>query len=403
MTDAGEQAMRKAWVILAALTFARMTMGFQFQSVPAVGFALAGEGGMSFAALGALSGAYLLPGIAVALAGGWLAQRVGAARVAFVGLALMTFGGLAGWWITDYQAALFWRSIAGIGAVGPNVMGTKMAADWFEGTSNLPTAMGILVASWPAGIALATLILPFCVNAIGLSATLLIPAILCGFGWLLLACLWQAPQHHPPVTQSATRVRFSGLEWLLVCLAGSIWGIYNVALIGVIAWTPGMLEETGIEAVLAAASTSQIGWAAIFSVAAGGWLATRSRWRDLPALACFLLSAAIVLALPYMGQVAGSFWVMFGVGLVIGPAAATIMTLPIDATRVELRAVAMGIFFALYYAYMGIGPMLFGLLRDFTGFAGAPHLLASCLLLLCVLLWFLFRSLQKSPKDSQPA
>ena len=238
-------------------------------------------------------------------------------------------------------------------------------------------------------------------NAIGLSATLLLPAILCGIGWFLLACIWQAPDQGETVVPPASRARLSGREWLRVCLAGSIWGIYNVALIGVIAWTPGMLEKSGLDPVLAAASTSQIGWAAIISVAAGGWLAARSRWRDLPALACFVMSAVLILALPYMGQLAGAFWVMLAVGLVIGPAAATIMTLPVEAARAELRSVAMGIFFALYYAFMGIGPVLFGLLRDLTGFAGAPHLLATGLLLFCVFLWFVFRVLQHEPKRDE--
>lgn len=383
-----------AWKILAALTFARMTMGFQFQSIPALGFALVEEDSMSFAALGALSGAYLLPGLAVALAGGWLAFRVGAARVAFGGLALMTLGGFCGWWVTDYQASLFWRGLAGIGAVGLNVMATKMAADWFEGRDDLPTAMGVLVSSWPAGIATAALILPFLASAIGLSTTLLLPAILCALGWLVLACVWRSPASEKLPTQSVGRTRLSRLERLRVFLAGSIWGVYNVAFIGVIAWTPGLLESQGIDPVSAGATTSQIGWAAIASVALGGWLASKSRWKDMPALACFILSAVLIGALPYMGLFAGSVWAMLLVGLIIGPAAATIMTLPVEAARPELRALAMGIFFALYYALMGVGPMFFGVLRDTTGFAGAPHLFASCLLLICLPIWYGFRNLQ---------
>ena len=98
--------MTNAWKILLALTFARMTMGFQFQSVPALGFALTGEGGLSFAALGALTGAYLLPGAVVALLGGWLAHHLGAARVAFTGLALMSVGGFGLWFVYKTEKRL---------------------------------------------------------------------------------------------------------------------------------------------------------------------------------------------------------------------------------------------------------------------------------------------------------
>src|SRR5262245_57627961 len=70
-------AVVERWLILAILTFARTVMGFQFQSVAAISPFLIDQLHMSYAALGTLIGLYLLPGAAVAIPGGVLAQRFG--------------------------------------------------------------------------------------------------------------------------------------------------------------------------------------------------------------------------------------------------------------------------------------------------------------------------------------
>lgn len=387
--------MSKAWTVLFALTFARMTMGFQFQAIPALGLVLTGEGGLSFAALGALTGVYLVAGTVVALAGGWLGEAIGDARIALAGLALMTIGGLGGWYFNDYVLQMTFRLLAGIGAVGVNVMVTKMAADWFDGDRHLPTAMGILVSSWPGGIALATLLLPLVARDMGVDAALLTPALLCGFGWVLLLLVWRAPKRDASAAAPGARAGFKPVELFLVVLAGLIWGIYNVAFIGTIAWTAGLLEAGGTPPVTAAVLSSHIGWAALVSVALGGWLAARSPVRDVPALASFGLSAVLVGLLAIAAPWGGSVWMMWAIGLCLGPAAAAIMTLPVEAARADVRALAMGIYFAIYYGLMGLGPALFGWLRDVTGAAGAPHIAASGLLALCVLAWLVFRATQR--------
>ena len=204
--------MSQAWKILLALTFARISMGVQFQAIPALAIPLTASGEMSFVALGTLTGAYLLPGAVVALVGGWLAHRVGDARVAFAGLGLMTVGGFAGWAADSYEAAVLWRLVAGIGAVGLNVMLTKMAADWFDGRDDLTTAMGVLVSSWPAGIAIAALILPLLAAAQGVQTALLVPAVICAIGWAGLWLIWKEPKRAVKPAGAAETSGFTGRE-----------------------------------------------------------------------------------------------------------------------------------------------------------------------------------------------
>src|ERR1044072_2572208 len=93
------------WLMLAVLFLARTAMDLQFQTVGSVGPFLMDALAIDFASFGALIGLYLLPGIAIALPGGMLAQRFGAKRVALVGLALMAIGGAAMGMSTSFMAA----------------------------------------------------------------------------------------------------------------------------------------------------------------------------------------------------------------------------------------------------------------------------------------------------------
>ena len=85
--------MQNRWVVLALVVVARTAMGFQFQSVAAVGPFLVADLGLSYAELGTLIGLYLLPGVVLALPGGLLGARFGDRAVVLAALGLMTLGG----------------------------------------------------------------------------------------------------------------------------------------------------------------------------------------------------------------------------------------------------------------------------------------------------------------------
>lgn len=373
-------------------------MGVQFQSVPALSLYLTGDAGMSFIALGTLTGAYLLPGVVVALAGGWLSRSLGDAKSVLGGLMLMTLGGIAGAVLAGFDVMLIARLVAGVGAVCLNVLVTKMVADWFAGRDDLPTAMGILVSSWPAGLAIAALGLPLLAQQTSYEAAMLLPAVLCAVAFLTVLIVWRAPegQQTAKVTQPAGRL--AGAELLLVVLSGLVWGAYNIAFVGAIAWMPGQLQNTGASAGVAAALASFIGWAAIVSVAFGGWLAMRVKRPDGVAHISFVVSAALLVAVPFLGAIAQQSWLMALVGLSLGPAAAMIMTLPVEAADASRRGAAMGLYFALYYALMGLAPPILGALRDATDTSAAPLFAAGVLLVVSGVLMVLFRLLQRRRK-----
>jgi hypothetical protein len=84
---------RSPLALLAALTFARIAYGVQFQSVGAVGPAMIAELDLDYASLGTLMGAYSMLGLVLSLPDGWLLARLGDRPTVLAGLGLLILGG----------------------------------------------------------------------------------------------------------------------------------------------------------------------------------------------------------------------------------------------------------------------------------------------------------------------
>jgi predicted MFS family arabinose efflux permease len=387
------------WIILGVLTLARTAMGFQFQSIPAAAPQLTGEVGLSYALLGTLIGLYLLPGAAVALPGGWLGTRFGDKRVALFGLALMTAGGVvtglsaAGW------AIFAGRLVSGIGGVLLNVLLTKMVADWFAGRDTV-TAMGILIVSWPLGIALALVALPGVVEALGWQWAMFAAAAATGLALALVAAVYGPPPADEPgdrpharaATAERPAARLSRRELLLATLAGQVWAFYNVALITVLAFGPDFLVATGESPVAAAATVSLVSWLIMPGLVLGGLIAHRVGNADLTMAAGFLAVAALVWAVPLTG---GPLLLFALIGLLFGPPGPLIMVLPVEAVAAPKRGIGMGVYFTCYYLGMALIAPLAGLSRDLTGDPAAPVLLGGAMMLAALAFLLVFRAAQR--------
>ncbi len=88
----------RPWIILAALTLARIAFGYQFQTVATIATDMVARFDLSYAQLGGLIGAYNLLGVVAALPLGLLARRFGDRWLLGGGLLLMTVGaGFSAW------------------------------------------------------------------------------------------------------------------------------------------------------------------------------------------------------------------------------------------------------------------------------------------------------------------
>jgi predicted MFS family arabinose efflux permease len=398
-TVGGSTEMNRLWLILATLTFARMTMGFQFQSMAAVGPLIATDSQITYTQLGALIGIYLLPGAFFAIPGGWLGKRFGDKRIVLGGLAMMTVGGALLALFDDYQVMFAGRLISGLGAVLLNVLVTKMVTDWFA-ERRIETAMGILISSWPLGIAIALLTMGPIAAAIGTQAAFFVTVAISAIALLLVAVIYTSPPGAsdavPPAGQPRS-VKLTRFELLGVVLGGVVWCFYNIAFILVLSFGPEFLVARGMSLVAAGATVSIASWLVIPALSVGGWAAERIGRPTAIMVVTLLIIALLIIAIPFTT----SYVMIFAaIGIIFGPAGGLIMALPAQVLQKENRAMGMGIFFTIYYVGMGVFPTIAGYTREVTGNPAAPLVLAAITLLVAVMALAGLRVLQQIHRSS---
>ena len=385
--------MKHIWLILTTLTLARTVMGFQFQSVATVGSLLTTDSKITHAELGALIGVYLLPGVIFAIPGGWLGKRFGDKQVVLTGLLMMTFGGLLFALSDTYQMMFIGRLISGLGAVLLNVLVTKMVADWFA-EFRIEIAMGILISSWPLGIAVALMSMGPLEELLGLRYAFLVPAILCAIAFFLVFSIYSNLPDTSETTKESfvpTKAKLTNYEIWGVFLSGCVWCLYNIAFILPLSFGPEYLVTKGIALTSAGSTVSLASWLIIPALPMGAWIAERIGRPDLTIIATFVAAASLIWMIP----ISNFYIIIFAaLGLVFGPAGGLIMALPSQVLSKENRAIGMGIFFTIYYLGMAILPVIAGYVQDFTGSPSAPFILAGISLLIAILMLVSFRMIQ---------
>ncbi|WP_192256949.1 MFS transporter [Mesorhizobium caraganae] len=374
--------MRSRWTILAVLFVARTAMAFQFQSVGAVAPLVSDSVGASLADIGVLIGLYLAPGVALALPGATIGRRYGDKATVLAGLLMMLAGEMLMTTSTSWNLQVGGRLIGGTGGVLLNVLMTKMVADWFTGRE-IATAMAIYINSWPAGIAIALVLLPaigttFGMTAVGVAVSLLVIA---SIG--LMTFVYRTPEVRP--AGGIERSGISAATTYALIAAGLIWCLYNVGFAMVFSFGPSMLVERGWSNSAAGSTISIVLWLATLSVPLGGFLTDRTkRGGAVLALGCIGF-ALLMLVLSRSGPVLP---LIIAMGVVCGLPAGATMSLPARLLDQRTRSIGMGVFYTVYYAGMLAGPAIGGKLATWAGTAtGALDFGAAALLLCPFLLW----------------
>lgn len=386
--------MQNRWGILAILFLVRLTMAFQFQSVAAVAPLLQTQFGVGLADIGLLIGLYFTPGVVLALPGGAIGARVGDKPTALAALALMLIGSLMMALADGWNLQVAGRLVAGIGGVLLSVQLTKMTTDWFAG-KEIATAMGIVINSWPTGIALSLVTLPIIGTAGGAEAVFLAVCAVVAVGIVLMLF------YRPPPTSGPVAAVNGGLDAQTVSavmVAGMIWGLFNVGFAMILSFGPTLLVERGWTVAAAGSVISVALWISAFSVPLGGYLADRTQ-RPLTLLVAGSFAIAILLAL--LTRSSAVVLIVVALGVVSGQPAGPIMSLPARVLAPQNRAVGMGIFLTVFYAAMMLGPVVAGRLASWTGSAAAALDLGAAVVLVCPLLLWLFERI--AARKPQPA
>ncbi|MCA0008780.1 MULTISPECIES: MFS transporter [unclassified Mesorhizobium] len=378
--------MPSRWTILAVLFVARTAFAFQFGSVGAVAPQLSQSVDASLADIGILIGVYFAPGVLLALPGGTIGRRYGDKATVLGGLLAMLAGELLMTTSALWSVQIAGRLIAGTGGILLSVLMTKMVADWFTGRE-IATAMAIFVNSWPVGIAISLMLLPWIGARFGLHLVNLAVAgwILIGFG--LMAFVYRAPE--AAVSLEGERGSLTSETVYAVVAASSIWCLYNLGLSMIFSFGPSMLVERGWSMAAAGSTISIVLWLAAISVPFGGFLADQTKRGEAIIVAGSIAFALLTVLLSRSGHVLP---IVIAVGAVCGLPAGAIMSLPARVLERKTRAIGMGIFYTAFYAGSPVGAAIGGKLSTSIGSASAALDFGAVVLLVCpAILWFFRR------------
>jgi predicted MFS family arabinose efflux permease len=376
--------------MLLILFVVRLAMGFQFQSVASTATQLIEAFGLSYTEIGTLIGFFLLPGVFISIPSGALTRAVSDKNLLMLGAVAMVIGawvmGAAGDATTLYAG----RLVTGVGGTIFNVILTKMVTEWFFG-KEIVLALSIMLTAWPIGLALGLVIHGPAAQAYGWSAVMYMTAVAALAALVLTALLYRAPPSPLDLPDEPLRYGLPAREMVHTSVVGIGWALYNAAFILVVSFTPDMLVAAGHARGAASALTSLFMWTTMVSVPLGGRLLQSSRHVTPGLVACLLGASAILVVL-----IAGSWprTSLVLLGIIAGIPAGALMSLSAEAVRRENRGPGLGIFYTWYYLGMTLVPPIAGALRDATGRASAPVLLAALLMAVVVGCVLLLRLLQ---------
>ncbi|MUF06804.1 MFS transporter [Pseudomonas sp. CCM 7893] len=289
------------------------------------------------------------------------------------GIGIAVAGSLVGGWVKmhfPHKASL----LMGVYATGLSVGST--AAAIFSG----PIAE--YTGSWRAGV--------------GVWAVLCISAVI---SWLVLGKLFNHPSTPPLRAPKPVRLPWKNLNaWAIA----TYFGCSQFLTYALLAWIAPLAAQTNIAEInpgLLLGFYTLISAVAnmLMGVVAGGSL-NKHKWLALAALMTILGVTGLALA----PQVAPTVFIgMAGLGL--GAAFTLGMTLPIDQTSSPAEANAWTVF-TLFIGYLvaALGPLCFGILRDYSGAYSEPLclLLGVAIVMLCSI--SLLQPLTVAEEQTQP-
>jgi predicted MFS family arabinose efflux permease len=379
------------WRILALLFAARVGLGFQFQTMGAVGGDLSGAFGLDNAQIGLMIGLFMAPGLFLALPAGFSGRFASDRVLAGLGLVALALGGAVSAMAADPGGIGLGRLLCGAGFLFSTLYFTKMVADWFEGRE-IATAMSVLVMSWPFGIAMGQVGHTWLAELFGWRVPFAMASVYCALAAFAVFTLYRAPNDLPAIFAG----RIKGLlqrEWGLIICAGIAWGVFNAGYVVYLSFGPRMLEAQGMGTLAAAAVISVGSWLMILSGAACGQIADRFGRRETILAVC-MASAILALMLLSLSDAGLAASLVFGL---VGMApAGVIMAFAGQAVAPERRAFGMGVFFTVYYAIMTASPPVAGWILDRSGAPNGAILFGAVLFALVLPAVVLFRMLKTS-------
>ncbi len=380
------------WVVLGGLWLVYVTFGLMVVSLAPLVQPVTRDLGISHGSLGFVFGAWQLVFIIAAVPCGTILDRIGARRGIMIGVVFIIVSGLLRSIATDF--VVLWLAVALFGVGGPLVStgAPKLVSSWFTGPER-GFAMGVYITGPSVGA------------IIGLSVTnsVLMPAFgddwraivrLWSFVALLAGLVWVVIAQAPLMRQSEARqageprlpqrqmigelISIPAVRIILLMAVGGF--MFNHSLNN---WLPEVLRGKGMSPAMAGYWATVPTIVGIFFALILPRLATPERRYMLLGIICVSAVVASLLLRAEEGPVLMTGLVLQGVARA---SLSTIMILTLVETPGigERRAgVASGLFFSCAEVGGASGPVLLGVVHDWSGGFGAG---LGCLTLIAMLL-----------------
>ena len=381
------EVLNKPWSMLVLLFLTRLSMGFQFQSLGSVGHDLVSGVGLSNFQLGSLIGLFMLPGLFLAFPGGYLGSYFRDKSIISFGLMCLFGGGLIVVASNNFSIMALGRIVCGVGFVLTTMYFSKVTIDWFEGRE-LATAMGILIISWPGGIALSQAIHPLVSLEVGWRGAVSTASIFCLGSAVIFYALYKPPEliqpHSKPIKQES---KLSKEEWRKTILAALSWAFYNAGYLVFLSFAFLALIEIGVSTLTAAAALSFCSFLIMLSIPLGGFLADKFSLHEVIVFVSSFIGIVSLLLLPL-----GSFWLTFSFlfGAFGMSGGGIIIALAGQAMSANRRAFGMGILQTIYFFFAAVSPTIAGWLYDYVGTSKFALAFAASLFFFALLTYYFF-------------
>jgi predicted MFS family arabinose efflux permease len=374
---------KRRWVILGVAYLCLLTFTIAMQSVPPVLSLVMTEFKLSYAQGGLLMSLFALPGIALSIPAGILADRYGQKTIGIIAFAL-TIAGTAIFASGDSLPVLvLGRVVAGAGALTLAVLAPQLLAQWFTGRE-MGIAMGVVNTALPLGTVLSLNFLSILGENLGWRASAWLSAAVPLISLLVFIFLF-APA---PGTSQRTRsegesflqsIRLAGVS---IWIVGIAWMLFNAAVISMFTFTPEFLQSHGFSIASAGFVTSAVMWPTLLLSTLVGFLIDKiDHKRSIIAIGG-LAAAILIVMIPTATSWILALMLLIGVAQTLIPAPA--YALVAEVSSPERLGLGFGIFATCLNVGIVAGPVAVGAIRDVTGSYQASYALMAGLAFLII-------------------
>jgi MFS family permease len=364
---------KSRWAVLAVLCFARISIGFTFQSISVIGPFVVEDMHLNYADLGVLIGVYTTPGIFLALPGSLLAVRFGDKAVVLGSLGMLVIGALVVGRAPSYVLLSVGRIISGAGAVMLSVILTKIVGDWFAG-KEISSALGILMSTWPVGISLALSTLGPITAWTSWRTAIDVTGAYSAFAFILVLLLYREPAPQAIRGPAGWKLWVISRRELGLMLPLSVgWMFLQAGFVIFMSFAPILLVSRGLSLTDSGFVVSVASLMAIPFLPIGGFVIDRTQKSNWVIGLGAAVSAVACLGVAFSGP--AWFWVVL-FGVVTAPPVAGFLALTSEALRPESRGTGLGVFQTANYLGTALIPPIAGFLLDLTNSMAAPIVLA---------------------------